>query len=436
VWEQMPTFVLCEWSMRLGALVALYHAIHTDRKKSWLAAVSCGTANDIFFMFMPFCDNFWQAQASVMITPRLPLYIVEMYACVMYFPAVASSLFSRSMAMSPVAQACLTGLLAHLFYGVYDDNGPRYLWWTWHDGDPAISPRLANAPIGSSMWILTFCGLHSLINSWILRGKGARLTGCVAPSAFDMSASSALVSLSQKLPSSFAQRLLSLRVLTVSLDKVQDALGLGPDAVQIFFRMVVTTPLFMVVMGQIQVMSLDQLGIPGKRSYFFTLAVMIAVVIMGIWNGRSKTASKPMPANHRRLNRLFLAFVMGHFLLHSYINLNGQPELHWSTGIHQKVRSSPEQLKDIMGWPREEQLPPTGPHIFSQYDYGFKSESDVKKPLAAIDAQPVDVAKSTESQWYTIFGKRHKDRDVENGRGILLAVLGAIAFCVAMGTHL
>ena len=75
IWERMPTFVLAEWGYRASMLVALVHAIKTDRKKSFAAAVICGTANDIFFMFMPFCDNFWQAQGSVMITPRLPLYI-------------------------------------------------------------------------------------------------------------------------------------------------------------------------------------------------------------------------------------------------------------------------------------------------------------------------------------------------------------------------
>jgi hypothetical protein len=60
LWKTMPTFVLCEYGYRTWSLAALYHAIQTDRKKSLAAAVICGTANDIFFMFMPFCDNFWQ----------------------------------------------------------------------------------------------------------------------------------------------------------------------------------------------------------------------------------------------------------------------------------------------------------------------------------------------------------------------------------------
>jgi len=60
LWREMPTFVLAEWGYRTTTLIALYHAWVTGRKKSWTAAWVCGTSNDIFFMFMPFCDNFWQ----------------------------------------------------------------------------------------------------------------------------------------------------------------------------------------------------------------------------------------------------------------------------------------------------------------------------------------------------------------------------------------
>jgi hypothetical protein len=38
-----------------------------------------GTANDVIFMALPFVDNFWQSQATIMITPRLPLYIPCVY---------------------------------------------------------------------------------------------------------------------------------------------------------------------------------------------------------------------------------------------------------------------------------------------------------------------------------------------------------------------
>jgi hypothetical protein len=182
-WESLPTFLLCEWGWRATCWLACLHAWRTDRLKSWVCGVTNGTANDIFFMFLPFCDNFWQAQATVMITPRLPLYIVEMYASVMYFPAVTASIFARWAHISPCAQACLAGLLSHLFYGVYDVSGPKYLWWTWHDSDPAIQERQANAPYGSSLWILT-CALPRPNWSsapelqWQSRGKRRTSQGC------------------------------------------------------------------------------------------------------------------------------------------------------------------------------------------------------------------------------------------------------------------
>merc|ERR1712232_249582 len=180
----------------------------------------------------------------------------------------------------------------------------------------------------------------------------------------------------------------------------------------------------------------DKIGIPGKRSYFFTLAVMIGTVVQGIVRGRHRAAAEAMPEFHRPRNWLFLGFVLAHFVLHTLINLKGRPETHWSTGIHEKVRRAPDQVKDIMGWPREEQLPPSGPHINSQYDYGFEPEAGVQKPVEAVDAKPEDSATSTESQWYTVYGKRHRSRDVENGRGLLLAGLGVSAFCIAMKKHL
>jgi hypothetical protein len=435
LWERMPTFVLAEWGYRAAAFVALYHAIKTDRKKSLAAAIICGTANDIFFMFMPFCDNFWQAQASVMITPRLPLYIVEMYACVMYYAPVAASLFSRSMGMSPVGQACLTGLLAHLYYGVYDVNGPRYLWWTWHDGDPAISERQCNAPLGSSLWILTYCSLQSFLNSWILRANGARLTGVVAPSTFDMSASPAIASLiKQFVPVSYTSST-PIQLLTTTgrlLDQLQQYLGRSGDGMQIFFRAVVATPVFMVMMGQLSFFSVDRLGIPGQRTYKFTLALMIGTVIQQLIY--RKTPSPPLPDSFRGANRLFVASVLGHFALHTLINMYGTPEAAASTGIHQDIRPASKiaTVRDIMLWPREEELHPEGPTNHSVNDYAFKPVEGQAVPDDAIEALP----EGPQSLWYTVYGKYHKDKAGEFRAGAVLATLGTIAFSVAMRKEL
>jgi hypothetical protein len=433
IWERMPTFVLTEWGYRAGSLVAWYHAIKTGRRKSLAAAVICGTANDIFFMFMPFCDNFWQGQASIMITPRLPLYIVEMYACVMYYAPVAASLFARSTGMNPVGQACLTGLLAHLYYGVYDVNGPRYLWWTWHDGDPAISERQCNAPLGSSLWILTYCSLQSLLNSWILRAPGARLTGVCAPSPFDMSATPAIAALVKQLvPASYAGSTPVQLLQTAGrvLDQLQVALGRSGDSMQILFRAIVATPVFMVMMGQLSFFSLDKLGIPGQRTYKFTLTLMIGTVVQQLIAGRNRTPSPPLPESFRGANRLFSAAVLGHFALHTLINIYGTPETAASTGIHQDIRPAEKvaTVKDIMGWPREEELHPGGPTKHSVHDYSFQPVEGEEKPEDAIEPLP----EGPQALWYTVYGKKHKDKAGEFRAGAILATLGTIAFSIAM----
>ena len=36
----------------------------------WSGALIGGVANDVLFMVLPFVDNFWHAQAIVMLTPR------------------------------------------------------------------------------------------------------------------------------------------------------------------------------------------------------------------------------------------------------------------------------------------------------------------------------------------------------------------------------
>lgn len=56
-----------------SASVALWHASRRghDHQLVWLAALVAGTANDFIFMALPLVDNFWQAQGTIMLTPRM-----------------------------------------------------------------------------------------------------------------------------------------------------------------------------------------------------------------------------------------------------------------------------------------------------------------------------------------------------------------------------
>ena len=125
------------------------------------AALLAGTANDVIFMALPLVDNFWQAQATIMITPRLPLYIPCVYVCFMYFPTVSVwrlglPPLSRRGAHAASRRASSTRRTT--------SSAPS------SSGGPGTTPtrrsrtRILGAPIGSTMWVVTFVAAFS----WLL----------------------------------------------------------------------------------------------------------------------------------------------------------------------------------------------------------------------------------------------------------------------------
>ena len=150
----MPSFVIGEFYFLFLAVVTLVHALSHGRTHLfvWAASLCAGTANDAFFMVLPIVDNFWQAQACIMLTPRMPLYIPCVYVVFMYSSTVAC----WRLGLNFWASVCLTGLMGEMIYAPYDITGIKFLWWTWHDTDAPIRHRLLGVPIGSSVWVITF----------------------------------------------------------------------------------------------------------------------------------------------------------------------------------------------------------------------------------------------------------------------------------------
>jgi len=136
------------------SICALIHACKSSRLHIfvWFTTFFVGTANDVIFMALPTVDNFWQAQSTIMLTPRLPLYIPCVYNAFMYWPVVAA--WRRELPL--LAEASLAGLLAGVFYFPYDLTGATFLWWTWHDTYAGIRYRLLSVPFGSTTWTITF----------------------------------------------------------------------------------------------------------------------------------------------------------------------------------------------------------------------------------------------------------------------------------------
>ena len=126
VWKDMPTFVVGEFMFLLGAVIMLVHAKSHGRLHllTWFSALVAGSANDAFFMYIPIVDNFWQAQASIMLSPRMPLYIPCVYIVFMYSATVS---VWRLRLKSALAEACLAGLAAEMIYAPYDIVGAKFL---------------------------------------------------------------------------------------------------------------------------------------------------------------------------------------------------------------------------------------------------------------------------------------------------------------------
>ena len=104
----------------------------------WLSALFTGSSNDAIFMALPLVDNFWQSQACIMLTPRMPLYIPCVYVVFMYTSAVGAWRFKLPL-LSQVGQkligtfsdkstfrifqAALAGLMGEIIYAPYDITG-------------------------------------------------------------------------------------------------------------------------------------------------------------------------------------------------------------------------------------------------------------------------------------------------------------------------
>lgn len=166
-WAVLPSFLVGEYLFIGLATALLVHAIRSSRTHLlfWVGALVAGTANDLIFMALPLVDNFWHSQATLMLTPRLPLYIPCVYVSFMYLPAVAV----RRLGLPLLSAAALTGLVALLFYAPFDIVGAKLVWWTWHDTDLTVAKRLFGAPASSSLWVLTFAASYALLLGWIAK---------------------------------------------------------------------------------------------------------------------------------------------------------------------------------------------------------------------------------------------------------------------------
>jgi len=389
----LPTFVVNEWMYRAVTLTTAVHASRTGNLQLWFSSWVCGSCNDAFFMAMPFCDNFWQAQGCIMLTPRMPLYIVEMYATILY----CSTITARRFGVPYLPESALCGLLAHLMYHTYDINGPRYLWWTWHDGDPAISKRQLNAPIGSSIWILTYCAIHAALNRWVNDWDAPRFTTLAKEIV------NAVEVFLKQTVGEWTSKILQFGIFAADrMDAFHSILLRFPSLMKILFCGSVCTPLFMIAMGQLQIFSVDTIGVPGKRSYRLAIALYLGLLYRAYKLGQFNRGPLPVSVEEHKVNLALFKAIACFYAVQCVVSALGKPENHLSTGCHQKVGQS-LVVKDLMGFPREEHVPVTGgPQLSSEGDYLIP---DTSLDGTFDNTGGKIIVPKEGSEWYTVMGK-------------------------------
>ncbi|KAK3271342.1 hypothetical protein CYMTET_20301 [Cymbomonas tetramitiformis] len=372
-WETLPSFLAIEYTVMIASLVALWHATRTDKLMHWIGSIIGGTCNDTFFMLLPFCDNFWQGQGTIMLTPRMPLYIPAMYSCFMYYSIIAAS----RLCLSPFSEAAAAGLLAAIFYGPYDICGPRFLWWTWHDTDPAISKRILNAPCGSTIWILTYTASFCFLLRFILSKERAS----------------------------------------------NSVLRFG----KVLLAGITAIPLFMVVMSALQFLSMDIIGIPGPRTLFLTVFVYSGLVFHGLFSG--ETAAKQLSDTASQGgDRILYASAFCYFCALMFVIAFSDPQAHVSTGVHQVFGDCGVISVDIMGYNREENVCAAGPVAASAPDYSITK-------CGHFDGSIAPSKEGASSEWYTVCGVLSPEPMHELGGVMLLCSMGIVAYglCLLRG---
>jgi hypothetical protein len=441
-WQRLPSFLFIEYWYFTLTLISLWHARRNGALDLWFAAWICGTFNDVFTMFLPLIDNFWQAQATVMLTPRLPLYIVALYVCLMYPANTAAMRFGFRWSL---AEAMCAGLLACAWYGVYDVAGPRLLWWTWHDSDVAIGVRLGNAPVGSTMWILTYTFCFNLLYRWATRYGTGEWTALMCDAA----------TLVRKYVTPHAGPSLGdmgeaiLSRIAAVFEGVQQFFRYRPTPLTIFVVALTCTPMFMVLLGQFSILSLDIPGKPGVQTLSLCCIVFAGTVLKALFaaipplqGNQEKTAAMLAPRVRQWVapglgDRVLGAAVLFHFVLVGALLLFSDPETHVSTGVHQKFHTCEYKAYDIMFFERNDFLCHNetvfGPWENSEADYivGGNCGVGLKERLHATGtytnhavtvysetlhrertydlSEPVTPSMENDPDWYTVCGIREPD---------------------------
>ena len=367
--EKQPTLLIGEAVFILLAFVALIHAFANGRQHVllWFGALIGGCCNDVFFMVLPFVDNFWHAQCYLMLTPRLPAYILCVYIAFIYVPVAASWRLSKPPLFRFVAGALTAGLL----YAPFDCVGAKHLWWTWHDTDAAVQERWLGVPIGSTMFTMmhTFC-FHVLLHSFAL-GENRKLR---APTYLGcLRFLSSLIGIS----------LLGTPFMMLAMTPCQLLqLKIGPDG----------QPTQLPGRPDLDALKL-QLGLLGTAGVISWFGGLIS---------GSKSSQRPSFLAKREqpsrlpLDRLLWLTAVLYFGALVGVMAFGSPQSVVAEGVHQQIGECYVHDVDLSNYSR----------------YKYLCATDYEEDFSFDCAPQQNVTALKEPSWYTLCGKAHTDRQL------------------------
>ena len=218
---------------------------------------------------------------------------------------------------------------------------------------------------------------------------------------------------------------LLLRVLILNKDKGDKRGGTSITIAQIamglLLNALLATPIMMVQMALLQLISGDTQGLPSNNSLFAVLAIYSLAVAAGFFekagyptqkfNQRRRETLIPYPQLDylpRDAISVFFLYLIGNMMI-------ANPENTLSTGVHQTVGPCGEKALDLAGQEREIYLCPET-HI---QDFSFTCPGGK------------NVTPDGMSEWYTVCGKPH-DRYSELLLGVtVLGLIGIFAYRTA-----
>eukprot|EP00929_Paragymnodinium_shiwhaense_P023313 TRINITY_DN14626_c0_g1_i1.p1 TRINITY_DN14626_c0_g1~~TRINITY_DN14626_c0_g1_i1.p1 ORF type:complete len:435 (+),score=48.56 TRINITY_DN14626_c0_g1_i1:83-1387(+) len=387
-----PSFIFVELTSIGFAALSLYHALTTKDPDGsrrlpliWIATILVGILNDYIFMLLPIVDNFWQAQAIFMLTPRMCLYIPCIYNLLLYWPTVAAARIFRHgvHGRNRFAEASLAAVLCGVFYAPYDVCGARFLWWTWHESDSGVLLRWLGVPAGSTVWTITFAYSFAYLQ--------------------------------------------------------RTASNLGYDNLRTLGLLGLTTPMMMGVINVFTLLGLGYPGKPGVGSVVTSVIVFGAVVYQGLVKPQSQEGEEESGSALEAEPRVVRGAFLGWFSMLIFVMTFFSPETQVSTGVHQEFGPCDILDIDLIGFPRSRYIcRERYPSSYFTFDCPSAAQSNDAQPASGrwMRLSP-ELSRGTHGEpvasWYTVCGVPHESWAKWMLGVTTLGVAGSVSFLWALG---